>query len=248
MFTTANHSYLYLSVGLYTLALFLYLLKIKTGFLAFQAGFIIYTLYIIGRGWLGGCFIPNPIFEGPFLLPWCIVLIALIMKVKDKNDQWIVTIIPILFFSIFAIFYEKGMIPPTPKKISLWTLGFFFSESMAHALFYCGASYAVSTLIKNSNSNNYHYFIVCGFIIFSVSQIVGAIWCYVGWGNTFRWGMRHMITSGIWLLYAAYLHLRFLPKWDMYRRAWYTIIAAAIVLLLTLPFYLHEMTFPRIGG
>ena len=197
MFTTANHFYLYIAVGLYALALFLYFIKIRSGFLILIAGFILHTLYLIGRGWLGGIFIPNPIFEGPFLLPWCIVSIAITMKAKGNNKQWIIALALGLFFSLFAIFYAKGMIPPTPKKTTIWALGFFFSESMAQAFFYSGAAYAVTALIKNKHSNIFHYFIIWGFIIYSISQVAGAIWCYMGWGNTFRWGMRHMISAGI---------------------------------------------------
>ncbi|HQL83891.1 MAG TPA: cytochrome c biogenesis protein CcsA, partial [Spirochaetota bacterium] len=89
---------------------------------------------------------------------------------------------------------------------------------------------------------------VWGFVLYSVAQVTGAIWCYLGWGNTFQWGPRHMSSASLWLVYAAFLHLRFIPGWSGRRRAWFAVAASAAVLGLTWSSYLHEMTFPRIGG
>ncbi len=247
MFTTGNHLYLYAALGLYALTLITYFMKFRGAFWILIAGLIINSLYLLGRGWLGGVFIPNPIFEGPFLLSWCVAFIAVIMKITRKNDDWGILIIPLLLFSLFAVYHAKGMIPPTPKKMTVWALAFFFTETMAHACFYCGAVIAIIFLSKN-NHPSFHSLIIWGFMAFSVSQVVGAIWCYMGWGNTFRWGPRHMTSAAIWLIYAAYLHLRFLPAWDMRRRAWYAVTAAFIVFVSVFKHYLHEMVFPRIGG
>jgi ABC-type transport system involved in cytochrome c biogenesis permease subunit len=57
-----------------------------------------------------------------------------------------------------------------------------------------------------------------------------------------------MSSAAIWLIYAAYIHLRYVPGWSARRRAWYAIAAAALVLAVANSSYLREMTFPRIGG
>ena len=249
MFTTGIHLYLYLAGGLYGAAFLLYLLsKQRAAFLLLITGFIINFLYLLGRGWLGGIFFPNPVFEGPFLLPCCIALVSLVMRTANRDSQWARLLLPAFIFSLFAMWYAKGMIPPTPKKITPWATAFFLTESMGHALFYSGALLALAALVKRETTDAFHDPVVWGFLIFSVSQVTGAVWCYTGWGNTFRWGPRHMTTAAIWLTYAAYLHLRYISGWNMKKRAVYVIIAAGITLFGSFGSYIHEMNFPRIGG
>jgi ABC-type transport system involved in cytochrome c biogenesis permease subunit len=248
MFTTGNHFYLYIAAGLYAVALLLYCFRApRVSFPIFFAGFIINILYLIGRGWLGGVFLLNPIVEGPFLLPCCIALVALLRRAGGDED-WGLVLIPTILFALFSLWHAKGIIPPTPQKITLWAVGFFITEVSAHACFYCGAFLGLIDLLRKRNGVSFHPYIVWGFVLFSISQIVGAVWAYLGWGNTFSWGPRHMTTAGIWVMYAAYLHLRFMPEWGVKRRAVFAVIAGCILLFFSLDHYIHEMNFPRIGG
>jgi hypothetical protein len=248
MFTTNNHIYLYIAGGIFALSSILFLLKKKTAsLLVLAAGLILYTLYLAGRGWIAGVFLPNPLVEGPYLLPWCLGVIAVFTAVR-RDERWGLILIPILIFSAFAIWYAKGIIPPTPNKLGFWTIAFFITELLAHACFYCGALYAAALLAGLDKSEAFHNFMVWGFVLYSVAQVTGAVWCFLGWGNTFQWGPRHMSSAAIWLIYAAYLHLRFTQGWSGKRRAWFAIIAALIVVAVTISSYLNEKSFPRIGG
>ncbi|MCU0822797.1 MAG: cytochrome c biogenesis protein CcsA [Spirochaetes bacterium] len=205
-------------------------------------------MYLIGRGWIGGLFLPNPIFEGPFLLPWCTALIAVILKIKRYDNSWGKILFLLVPFSVFAVYHTKGIIPPTPNKITLWADAFFLTENMAHACLYSGAVFAIYFIRGKEKQNTFHTFLIWGFVLYSIAQVVGAVWCYYGWGNTFRWGNRHMMSAAIWLYYAAYLHLRYMSGWDVRKKAMYAITGAVLVFILTFSGYLHEMTFPRIGG
>ncbi len=248
MFTTNNHIYLYIAAGVFALSSLLYCFKKKTASLAvLAAGFLLYTLYLAGRGWIAGTFLPNPLVEGPFMLPWCLAVISIIMALK-KNENWGLILIPLLLSVCFAAWYAKGIIPPTPNKLTLWAISFFTFELFAHACFYCGALYAAALLAGRDSTDTFNDFMVWGFVLYSVAQVTGAVWCFLGWGNTFQWGSRHMGSTALWLIFAAYLHLRFIPGWNGRRRAWYAIAAALIVLAVSNSSYLHENSFPRIGG
>ncbi len=248
MFTTNNHIYLYLAGGIFALSSLLYLFKKKTiSFIVLLAGLILYTLYLAGRGWIAGTFLPNPLVEGPFMLPWCLAVISAILALK-KSERWGLVFIPLLLSLCFAAWYAKGIIPPTPNKLTLWVIVFFTFELFAHACFYCGAVFAGALLAGKDGMDTFHGFMIWGFLLYSVAQVSGAVWCFLGWGNTFQWGPRHMNSAALWLIYAAYLHLRFISGWNMKRRAWYAIIAALIVIAVTGSSYLHESAFPRIGG
>jgi len=249
MFTTGNDIFLYIPMAAFALSLVLNLLKRNKGaFALFGAGFIVYTLYLIGRGWIGGTFLANPVLEGPYFIPWCVGLIAVVRRFTGDGEDWGYVLVLVILLGAFALFYARGMIPPTPKKVTLLPVIFFGTESLAHACFYAGAVFAVLSLRGNNNGNGYHSFLIWGFILYSISQVVGAVWSYYGWGNTFSWNPRHMSSAAIWLLYAAYLHLRFMQNWNSSKTAVYSAAASVVVLVVSYGHYIHEMSFKRIGG
>jgi len=249
MFATGNHLFLYGAGGLYAAALILALAHLRrAAFGPLAIGFALHTLYLVGRGWLAGVFYANPIFEGPFFLPWCLVACTSIAFARDRD----LPLAPLLGlsvgFMILAAAYAKGVVPPTPKKMNALAAAFFFTENTGHALFYCGAVLAVRSLVLRGAGDAGQSMLVWGFVAFSVSQVVGALWCYVGWGNTFRFSTRHFTSAAIWIAFAAYLHLRFTPGWGARRRAAFAAIAAVVTFVASYGNYLREMAFPRVGG
>lgn len=248
MFTTGVHGWLYGAAGCYGLAWALSACRQPaTGRAALAAGFLLQSLYLIGRGWLGGVFIPNPLVEGPFFLPWCLALIALVQSFTKSKAAlpWILAMVAI--FTLLSVLYAKGMIPPTPKKLSVWAVLFFMSESMAHALFYTAALYAFFGIVRKESANGFHLLLVWGFIAYTVAQVTGAVWCFVGWGNTFSWGARHLGSAAIWTFFAAALHLQFIPNWKR-KNVFVTIAGAVLVFYISYGHYFKEMHFQRVGG
>jgi hypothetical protein len=256
MFTTGVHGWLYGAAGCYGIAWALYTCRQPAaGRAALAVGFLLQGLYLIGRGWLGDVFIPNSIVEGPFFLPWCLALIALFQSLAQSLAQsrtkqkaampWVMALVVI--FSVLSVFYAKGMIPPTPKKLSVWALLFFMSESIAHALFYTAALYAFLGIIRKEITDSFHGLLVWGFIAYTVAQVTGALWCFVGWGNTFSWGARHLGSAAIWTFFAASLHLQFIPNWKR-KNAFMVIAGALLVFYISYGHYFKEMHFQRVGG
>ncbi|MCU0664984.1 MAG: cytochrome c biogenesis protein [Myxococcota bacterium] len=139
---------------------------------------------------------------------------------------------------LLALLFVHGMLPPSGKKLGPLALGFFVTELPSYALFYCGGIVAAFELWRGQTQGAFHRFLVWGFVLYSASQVMGALWCYYGWGNTFRWSARHMASASIWLAYAAYLHLRFVPWWTARRRAFFAVSAACLTFGLTTATYL----------
>ncbi|HNV46404.1 MAG TPA: cytochrome c biogenesis protein CcsA [Spirochaetota bacterium] len=241
---------IYGAVALYAIGLVLYLLKREQlSFGALGIGFAAHTAYQIWRAWLGGVFIPNGMVDGVFLLPWAIAGVIILLRLfGDRGTGWLSGLVPLVIFGVFALVYPKGMIPPTPNKLTLWAPTFFFTEAIGHACFYLGAWYALQSIINKSETGAFHMVVVWGFVAYSLSQIVGAIWAYNGWATTFRWGSRHLQSAVIWCFYATYLHLRYMPGWGMRARARYAAVGFVVVALCTFGSHLNEMRFPRIGG
>ncbi len=234
----------------YTAAFFFMIMR-KTipSALSICAGFVFFTIFIVSRGWIASIFIPNGLFEGVFFLPWAMALILVTVLTRSgSRDDVITGVMPLLCFAVFAAFYPKGIIPPTPNKLTVWANIFFLTESFGHACFYFGAWFALMSMIKKRPVLNYHQFLVWGCVLFSISQVTGAVWAFLGWGSPFRWGSRHLQSAVIWCYYAAYLHIKFLKSWNDARRMAYAAAGFAVVVLCTFGSHIKEMTFPRLGG
>lgn len=248
MFTTGVHGWLYAAVGCYTVSWGLLGWRRQGwGRIALAAGFILQSLYLIGRGWLGDVFLPNPIVEGPFVLPWCLALIVLVRSMLQPDARLGGLTALVVVFSLFSLFYAKGMIPPTPKKITVWAMLFFLSESLAHALFYISAWVALMCLIGKEPQDRYFSWLAWGFVVYTVAQVTGAIWCFVGWGNTFSWGARHLGSAAIWTFFAASLHLPLIGHWRS-KSAAMALVGGLLVFYISYSGYLQEMQFSRVGG
>ena len=233
MFTTNNHIYLYIAGGIFALSAFLFLLKKKTtSLLVLVAGLALYTLYLAGRGWITGIFIPNNVFDAPFFFAWCFGVLILIYKVLKKDDRWGYLLIPLILSALLAFWYVKGITPPTPNKQTLWSWTFFITETFAHACFCSSAVFAAVSLIRKNVDDTFHAYAVWGFILYCIAQVTGAVWCYYGWGNTFQWVPKHMGSTAIWLIYIAYLHLRFIAGWSSTRRSWWLPCIIIVLFLL----------------
>ncbi len=161
--------------------------KENTGFYILITGFILHTIFLAVRGSICGISYLNPVFEGPFFVPWTIALITIYNKFKKQNN-WKFLIVPLVLFSIFAVLYPTGIIPPTPKKPTIFAGLFFLTEVGGHALFYSSAAVGTMFLLNKSDYKDVHTYISWGFVLFSISQVIGALWAYYGWGSTFRWG------------------------------------------------------------
>ena len=248
MFTTGVHGWLYAAVGCYGIAWALVGLHRQLfGRAALVAGFLLQSLYLAGRGWLGGVFIANPIVEGPFLLPWCLAAVSLLRCIDRSEADLGGMLALVVIFSLFALFYPKGMIPPTPKKLTPWAIGFFLSESMSHALFYISALFALQSLIARKRPTAYFPWLAWGFVIYTVAQVTGAVWSFVGWGNTFSWGARHLGSAAVWLFFAAALHLPLIAGWKT-KGALMAVVGGLLVFYVSYSGYIREMQFLRVGG
>lgn len=240
---------IYAAVVFYAAAsFFLILKKNRAASFAIAAGFILYSVFLTSRAWIPSFFLINGILEGVYFTPWVMGLVTVSFALFSKErDDAVTAVIPVLCFSLFAAIYPKGIIPPTPNKITIWADIFFVSESFGHACFYIGGWFAALAIVRKRKGVDYHSILLWGFVLFSISQVSGAMWAFMGWGSPFRWGARHFQSAVIWCYYAAYLHIRFLRGWSDMRKMVFAASGMIVVALCTFGSYLNEMSFPRIG-
>jgi ABC-type transport system involved in cytochrome c biogenesis permease subunit len=91
---------------------------------------------------------------------------------------------------------------------------------MAYVAFFLACWYAFLYAMGNEEAGFFHSYIIAAFVLFSLSQVVGAVWSYLGWAVPFHISSdRHLISAAFWLFLALYLHLKLLSGWTAGRRA-----------------------------
>ncbi|MFA4919089.1 MAG: cytochrome c biogenesis protein CcsA [Thermodesulfovibrionales bacterium] len=247
--STVSISCLYLAAGAYLFSLVSFVLcKERMRDVCFFGGFLFHTISQVSRGWFIGIFTPIAMVEVNFFLPWCLAFLTLCLRFFTKEKQLgCSAIIPVLFFLLIALQCPKGVFPPSPQGQTIFSPLFFLFEVPAQAFFVLGAWFAFQYLRREAEAGFFDSLIIWGFIFYSIAQVAGAIWCYLGWASLFNWSERHLQSAAIWCFYAAYIHLRFLYVRDMKRKAWFSIAGFALLLLVIILGHLNEMNMPRLG-
>ncbi len=212
-------------------------------------GFTLHTLFIINRSLLIGIWIPNPLFETVFFLPWCLALISLGLTYFSKDASLSEgLLIPIVILSLATLLFPTGVIPPGPKTQTIFSVLFFMFEVLGQACFIAGSSLAILNLIKREPARIFHSFLVWGFIFYSIAQVLGAYWAYLGWATPLHWSNRHLQSASLWCFYAALLHLRYRSIWNLKTEARFSLFGLFLVLLYGYGGLFTEAAIPRIGG
>lgn len=79
------------------------------------------------------------------------------------------------------------------------------------------------------------------FVGWTLTLVAGAIWAEAAWGRPWGWDPKETWTLVIWLIYAAYLHVRATVGWTINRFAWFAIVG---FLALLANFYVVNIFFP----
>jgi cytochrome c-type biogenesis protein CcsB len=93
-------------------------------------------------------------------------------------------------------------------------------------------------------------FVLAGFLLWGIMIATGAIWANESWGRYWSWDPIETWSLIVWLIYAIYLHLRFLRHWRGERLAWFAIAAMPITLfcLIGIPTVFKTIHAGYIGG
>lgn len=118
-----------------------------------------------------------------------------------------------------------GLVVPLPGPVPDLKLqhasapAFFVTEAGATVFFAAASCCALAALRRGEAPPEplTGTLLLLGFVVFSLCQIVGAWWAWLGWGAPFHWAPRHLISAAVWCLYAGVIHLRLTP-WSPRRR------------------------------
>jgi ABC-type transport system involved in cytochrome c biogenesis permease subunit len=193
----------------------------RLGFVGFFANSIVLLLRIMLTG------------QGPFsnsvefltLLAWLCALFYIIFEYKFKTQAagfFMMLLVAVLLLFI-AIIMPRGLIivnsqPPVLK--SIWLTSHVLTAVLAYGAFALAAAVAASYLLSGKQSKGFNIastvygIIVFGFVLLTVTIILGAIWAEQAWGRYWSWDPKEIWSLITWAVYALYFHFRGTKKWQ----------------------------------
>jgi hypothetical protein len=236
-----SYQWFYLAAGLYGGSLLLNLLKRERLSLTFLcSGFVVHTAYLLGRGYHYNVFTSDNMVTGIFCMPWCLALLGIGLEIRGKFSGKALSILfPLCFFTAIALFFPPAISPPDPKHNIIFSTLYFLFEGMAHACFFLGGWFAALYLKGRTEVTSFDGFAIWGFILYSIAQVTGAIWCYLGWSVPFHWSEKHLLSACLWCFYCAYLHLNFSPRWNSRGKAWFAFTGFLVTFLVAYNYFIH---------
>jgi len=203
-----QHNIMITALCLYTAASFIYFFQAKiTGSILMIMGIAFNVFGLISRGYIEDMWFFDLMADEVLALPAFLALIPIVLFFKNSKSQGRITLIPLVICSLIAFLPNTTTALPALKSQVFVAPAFFLSESMSIAFFIAAGALALAALLfKQETEETFMKCILWGFVIFTICQILGAAWAFLGWSYPFSWSGRHLASASAWCLYAALLH------------------------------------------
>ncbi|NLO22525.1 MAG: cytochrome c biogenesis protein CcsA [Syntrophomonadaceae bacterium] len=158
-----------------------------------------------------------PLTDGyEFLLLFTLVsvLLYLLYEKLSKNQQGgsVLMIMAALLLATVFIFMPQqhgNYSPLMPALKSPWLTSHVLSAVVAYSAFTLGAALAFMQLIKKNSSEDINVYraVGGGFVMLSISIVLGGVWAEQAWGTYWSWDPKETWALITWIIYAIYLHV-----------------------------------------
>lgn len=243
-----------IAAGVYLIALIFYVLRrFNISMICLICGFSLHTFFQLSRGLYWAFWLPNPIFDLTYFLPWVMAAVSVAGRfiIKGEDNQKIINsmIIPVCFFSLVALIFPREIFPHVgPKHETIFVVLYYSIDNIALSCFILGAWFAIFHLRGKDQDKIFNSFLITGFIFYSISQVVGAYWAYLAWALPMHWSTKHLQSASLWCYYAAVLHLKYFPTWNSRHEAWFALAGALLMLFFVHGPQISALIFPGTGG
>lgn len=222
--------------------------RYKAGKALVAVGAFLNASFLIDHATIAGFFIWNALVDPVFFIPFVIALTLLLLPDTGNLSRRTLGL-AFLFLvaaTLFAALYPKGVIPPAANKTGISPFLFFVFENCAYALFGLSGILTLASSGNDGSARTVRPLVVLGFVSFSLAQVVGALWSFLGWGHPFMWGSRHLSSATVWLIYSALIHMRFLSSFVLSEHR-LTTASGLLTLYIAYSHLISEMGIPRVG-
>lgn len=216
-----------------------------------MSGFVIHNAAIILRVVESGRLPFSNQFEFANSFTWGIVLCYLVLHFAYKFTAVGAFVMPLAFLMMgYASMLPKNIRPLMPALQSGWLNFHVGTAIIAYGSFAVACGLSLMYLIDRRKSElgveggsprkilpdsgicDYlsYRVIAFGFLMLTLVIITGAIWAKHAWSRYWGWDPKETWSLITWIIYAAYLHLRFHRGWKGKPAAWFAVIGFVCVL------------------
>lgn len=209
-------------------------------------GVVALTIYI-GWRWVEAGRAPfSNMFESLVLFAWTIAVVYLVLLMRGKIPSVLTpttALLALLLLVYASAFLSSEIQPLMPALRSNWLtfhvttvlIGYgSFAVAFLAAIGYLIVTRAASQAARESRdlfeaimSKTVSF----GFLFLVVGIAMGAVWANVAWGTYWSWDPKETWSLITTLIYAVFLHGRYLRGWPGRRMAWVAVIGFTSVLV-----------------
>lgn len=122
-----------------------------------------------------------------------------------------------------------------PALKSMWLTSHVVTAALAYAFFALAAGLAAIQIWNSKKGSSIDMgtitmVVAAGFIMMSITIVIGAIWAEQAWGSYWSWDPKEVWALITWIIYAIYLHLYRKKLWHGKKACWMVIIGFLVVL------------------
>ena len=216
--------------------------RIANGILG--AGMLVHLAYIITRWVTAGRPPFSNMFESLVLFSWAVAVIYLLLRIRVNIP---LLAAPAALMSGVVLVYASAFFPSdiqplVPALRSNWLTFHVFTCFLGYAGFAVSFFAGIGLLFANRAGSAttpeareilevvMARTISFGFIFLSLGIVTGAVWANSAWGTYWSWDPKEVWSLITWLIYAAFLHCRFMRGWRGNRAAWISVLGFISVL------------------
>jgi cytochrome c-type biogenesis protein CcsB len=216
-------------------------------------GFSLLTLSIILRAIAAGCGPFSNMYEFSLAFAWGVMVIGSIFWWRNKVAlvAGITTLLALAVLSFAATLSSKvNSLVPALQQSTLLSLH-VMAAVIAYGAFGIGFGMAIVYLVREGKQHSRlpepeiidrisYQAIVVGFLLLTLTIILGAVWAEISWGSYWSWDPKETASLVTLLIYAGYLHARVMRGWKGKKAAILLILGFAAVLFTFFGNYIFQ--------
>jgi ABC-type transport system involved in cytochrome c biogenesis permease subunit len=183
-----------------------------------------------------------PLTDGyEFLLCFTFVSVLLYLLYEKTSrtrsgGAGLMVITALLLGTVFLLMPQQhgSFTPLMPALKSPWLTSHVLTAVFAYSAFALAAALALVQLLKKDNSHDINVYraVGGGFVMLSISIVLGGVWAEQAWGTYWSWDPKETWALVTWIIYAIYLHIYRSKGWKG-SNANLVVIAGFILVLFT---------------
>lgn len=212
-------------------------------------GLALNTLELVIRTALIGGLPLNNGFEFGLSFVFAVVVAYAIVEKRFHLSAIGIFIMPVVVvIAIWLVSVDLTIQPVMPALRSYWLAVHVSSAVVAYGSFALSFAVSVAYLLKDKKEVDFqsrfsqelpalkvldeisYKLIFIGLPFLTIMLVTGAVWAEYAWGAFWSWDPKETWALITWLVYAAYLHTRFLKGFKGKRAAWLSVLGFAAVI------------------